>query len=311
LFKFVDDKDVFRKFYSNLLTKRLLHRTSVSEDAEKSMIAKLKEVCGHDYVSKLQRMFTDVELSLTISEEFKQFAESKIDLNILVLTTGSWPLLTSNSTCILPLPLEAIKESFLKYYTNNYSSRKLVWNYQLSKADIKIMFTKRAYECNCTNYQLTVLLLFEESPEWTMQAMAKHTQLEAPELKGTVHSLVESKLLKRTEKDGTHVFSLNSNFTSKRVRFKLGAGQFAETKGENDLTKKSIMDDRKFYLQALIVRIMKTRQRIKHSDLIQEVVAMSQSRFQPQVSFTKQCVETLIEKEYIGRCGEGEYEYRA
>lgn len=38
---------------------------------------------------------------------------------------------------------------------------------------------------------------------------------------------------------------------SKRARFKIGMGQFAETKGENDLMKKSIMDDRKYYLQVL------------------------------------------------------------
>jgi hypothetical protein len=45
--------------------------------------------------------------------------------------------------------------------------------------------------------------------------------------------------------------------------------------------------------------------------LIQEIVALSQSRFTPQIAFTKQCIETLIEKEYIARVGESEYEYRA
>jgi hypothetical protein len=56
---------------------------------------------------------------------------------------------------------------------------------------------------------------------------------------------------------------------------------------------------------------MKTRKRLKHSDLLQETIFLSQSRFTPQVSFMKQCIETLIEKEYIGRVGESEYEYRA
>lgn len=69
---------MFRKFYSNLLTKRLLHKTSVSDDAEKSMITKLKEVCGHDYVFKLTRMFNDVELSGQITEDFNRQSESKV-----------------------------------------------------------------------------------------------------------------------------------------------------------------------------------------------------------------------------------------
>lgn len=39
------------------------------------------------------------------------------------------------------------------------------------------MFTKRVYECNCTNYQLTILLLFEEAPHLTFQEMAQQTHL--------------------------------------------------------------------------------------------------------------------------------------
>lgn len=40
--QYVDDKDVFQKFYSKMLAKRLIHATSVSDDAEKFMIAGLK-----------------------------------------------------------------------------------------------------------------------------------------------------------------------------------------------------------------------------------------------------------------------------
>jgi hypothetical protein len=42
LFKYIDDKDVFQKFYARLLAKRLIHGTSVSEEAEATMISRLK-----------------------------------------------------------------------------------------------------------------------------------------------------------------------------------------------------------------------------------------------------------------------------
>ncbi|OZJ02666.1 hypothetical protein BZG36_04779 [Bifiguratus adelaidae] len=42
LFKYVDDKDVFQKFYSRMLAKRLIYGTSISEEAEAGMIARLK-----------------------------------------------------------------------------------------------------------------------------------------------------------------------------------------------------------------------------------------------------------------------------
>jgi len=42
LFKYVDDKDVFQKFYSRMLAKRLIYDNSVSDDAESNMISRLK-----------------------------------------------------------------------------------------------------------------------------------------------------------------------------------------------------------------------------------------------------------------------------
>lgn len=57
VFKYIEDKDVFQKFYSKMLAKRLVQYMSASDDAEASMISKLKQACGFEYTSKLQRMF--------------------------------------------------------------------------------------------------------------------------------------------------------------------------------------------------------------------------------------------------------------
>ena len=58
LFKYLEDKDVFQTFYTTKLSKRLIHGVSASDEAEASMISKLKEACGFEYTNKLQRMFT-------------------------------------------------------------------------------------------------------------------------------------------------------------------------------------------------------------------------------------------------------------
>ena len=57
VFKYIEDKDVFQKFYSKMLAKRLVQHMSASDDAEASMISKLKQACGFEYTCKLQRMF--------------------------------------------------------------------------------------------------------------------------------------------------------------------------------------------------------------------------------------------------------------
>ena len=71
VFKYIEDKDVFQKFYSKMLAKRLVQHMSASDDAEASMISKLKQACGFEYTNKLQRMFQDVGVSKDLNEQFK------------------------------------------------------------------------------------------------------------------------------------------------------------------------------------------------------------------------------------------------
>lgn len=47
VFKYIEDKDVFQKFYAKMLAKRLVHQNSASDDAEASMISKLKVWLTH------------------------------------------------------------------------------------------------------------------------------------------------------------------------------------------------------------------------------------------------------------------------
>lgn len=46
LFRFLQEKDVFERYYKQHLAKRLLLNKSVSDDSEKSMISKLKVRSG-------------------------------------------------------------------------------------------------------------------------------------------------------------------------------------------------------------------------------------------------------------------------
>lgn len=72
VFKYIEEKDVFQKFYSKMLAKRLAGELSASDEAESNMISKLKQMCGFEYTQKLQRMFTDAGLSKDLSEKYKR-----------------------------------------------------------------------------------------------------------------------------------------------------------------------------------------------------------------------------------------------
>jgi cullin 1 len=58
VFKYIEDKDVFQKFYSKNLARRLVNEQSSSDQMEAEMISQLKTACGTEYTNKLQRMIT-------------------------------------------------------------------------------------------------------------------------------------------------------------------------------------------------------------------------------------------------------------
>ncbi|KAI8427868.1 hypothetical protein MSG28_002235 [Choristoneura fumiferana] len=110
LFRFLQDKDVFERYYKQHLAKRLLLNKSVSDDSEKNMISKLKTECGCQFTSKLEGMFKDMTVSNTIMEEFKEHVLSAgtnlhgVDLSVRVLTTGFWPTQSATPKCNIPTP---------------------------------------------------------------------------------------------------------------------------------------------------------------------------------------------------------------
>jgi cullin 1 len=320
IFKYVDDKDVFQKFYSKMLAKRLIHATSVSDDAEKFMIAGLKEACGFEYTSKLQRMFNDIQLSVEINERFKEYTTEnkvalKVDFNIQVLTAGSWPLQTQASSFNVPFELEVCLKEFHKFYDKLHHGRKLNWLHHLSKGDMRMLYLKKKYEMQATNYQMAVLLNYNEREQFSTQELSQATSLSDLELKRTLLSLLDSKVLKKTSSGRaltpTDEFVLNKTFTSKRIRFKITAPLQAETEKQSADTRKVIDDDRKLYLQAAIVRIMKARKMLNHNNLMREVIDQSRSRFIPSIPMIKKCIEQLIEKEYLKREENDKYSYVA
>lgn len=65
---------------------------------------------------------------------------------------------------------------------------------------------------------------------------------------------------------------MNKNYSNKRARFRISAAVQKETPQEIEQTHVSVEEDRKIYIQAAIVRIMKSRKVIKHNVLIQEVI---------------------------------------
>jgi len=158
VFQYLESKDVFQKFYSNMLAKRLVEHLSMSEDAEASMISKLKAACGALYTSKLQKMFQDMAVNTDVNVRFMAHLRASntaldVDFHVDILTQGSWPF-QQMPLFALPGDLETCMERFKVFYSVLHSGRKLIWLYHRSRAEIITTCFKRRYTMSSSMYQV-------------------------------------------------------------------------------------------------------------------------------------------------------------
>jgi cullin 3 len=75
VFRYITEKDAFERYYKNHLAKRLLLGRSVSDDAERGMLAKLKVECGYQFTQKLEGMFHDMKISADTMQAYRKYLE--------------------------------------------------------------------------------------------------------------------------------------------------------------------------------------------------------------------------------------------
>ncbi|CAF3711241.1 unnamed protein product [Rotaria sp. Silwood1] len=319
VFDYVKDKDVFEKFYHRMLFKRLLCNVRESKDCEESMILRLKNACGLTYISKLQKLFQDGNVSKTLLDQYRIYCEKKkindiVDFTVLVRSSNSLSL-SASSNFIIPIELKQTFDSFTKFYMEQHNTRKLIWLHQHSKGDLQILYTDKKYILHVSIYQMGILLLFNKLSSWTVEQMQDETQIKIDLFLQVLYSLLKSKLIKCYEINHdlldkgfnasyikmNYTIHINENFRSKKTRLNLNVPCKSVEQQDTENLYRTIDDDRRTIIQAAIVRIMKARQTLKYALLVQEVIQQLSSRFELRIPMIKKCIDILIEKEYIER----------
>lgn len=315
------DKDLFADLHRTLLSKRLLNKRSISTDAEKSLVGMMKMQCGAQFTSKLEGMLNDFNIGTDMQAEYdtyhKEWKNSSPEgsgvskeikntvFTVTVLTAGFWPS-PKIRNALYPSELLVLKNNFNDWYKNKFNLRSLQWIISLGEVSMKVLLHKRDYEISVTTIQAVVLKVFDNNPrEFTFEEVRELSGLDDTEaLKRVLHSLscAKFKILLKTPDSRTVLvtdsFRSNKDFKNQLKKFRVAMATLDDS--NDGAVSKNLNEERGTIVDACIVRIMKARKVLAHTQLQFEVLRQI-TTFQPDPKFIKQHIESLIEREYLAR----------
>ncbi|KAK4487293.1 hypothetical protein RD792_006100 [Penstemon davidsonii] len=279
LLSYISEKDLFAEFYRKKLSRRLLFDRSANEDHERFILTKLKQQCGAQFTSKMEGMITDLTLAKENQNHFQEYLNNSqvaslgMDLTVTVLTTGFWPVYKSSD---LNLPAEMVKcvEVFKEFYQTKTKSRKLTWIYSLGTCNLKGNFEQKSIELILGTYQAAALLLFNDADRLSYSDIKIQLNLADEDLVRLLQSLscAKYKILNKSPNTRSvspnDYFEFNSKFTDRMRRIKIPLPSVDEKKKVVEDVEK----DRRYNVDASLVRIMKSRKILGYQQLVMECV---------------------------------------
>ncbi|KAM5540497.1 hypothetical protein V8D89_005955 [Ganoderma adspersum] len=235
-------------------------------EAEVSMISKLKETCGFEYMNKFQCMFTDMSPGKDLTDNFKERMQQNhkdmdITFSIIVLSTNFWPLDPPTHDFIIPQGILPTYACFSQYYQQKHSRRKLMWLWNYSKNELCTNYLNQKYILIMSSWQMAVLLQYNNNDTLSLEELMNATVISKDILKQVLAVLIKAKILINEE-----------GFKWKKICINL------------KIPIKTVDKDRKYIIQATIIRVIKQ---------------VSQ-RLTPKIPDIK-AIDHLLEKEYIER----------
>ncbi|KAI8974998.1 Cullin family-domain-containing protein [Pilobolus umbonatus] len=312
----LQSKDEFEIIYKRDLAKRLL-LGETNRNGERIMLNRMKKECGGAYTSKLEGMLKDIKLSNDMLDEFNELHQDdhlSPELQVNVLTHGFWPSYIPLNVN-LPSNFLNLQALYTEFYMGKYPKRRLTWQNSLSTCEVSAHYPLGMKKITLTLLQTVILLLFnnEKRKSYSFEDILEYTQLDEVEVRRTLTSLAcrDYKLITKHPNNldikMTDMFSYNHQFTSPEDSLKMTTATIKEVIEKNSSINKLVLLGREYQLDAVIMRIMKSKLKSSHGTLLSEV--MSQARFPVTTQDIKKRLETLIERQYLERGMDETYTY--
>ena len=291
LLGYTQDKDLFERYYKKHLSKRLLMKRSVSMDAERQMISKMKLAVGNAFTTRIEKMFQDMSTSADLTSSYRRYVASlgdkdpnRAEMDISILTSTMWPMESMGprlkegehgGPCIFPPEIERIKRGFEKFYLEKHSGRQLTWQANLGTAEIRAHFPeckgpRKTRDLSVQTYAMVILSLFNDlqsDETLSCEEIQARSNIPMNELARHLQSLSVAPKTRILSKDPmskdvkpTDRFSFNAGYYSSFQKVKVllvSSGNQVEGVEERTETERKNDNERQGVIDAALVRIMK------------------------------------------------------
>ena len=347
LFEFLNNKDIFGDCYKAMLMKRLLSG-NVNNDNERSVLTELGFKQGINYVRAMETMFRDLQLSDQMQDKFVsiwnqrkpalKFCQEMNAFTVAVLTRTAWPPnLHAMDYLRLPDAIEQCKSTFYRWYKSQNKKRELSYHWLQSQATVQAKFPRlnpkfNQIELRMTATQAMILQAFSRDKlkgghsakeiaefmgvEWNTVDNRPESKEKWEMLKSLLKSMLKpfpdcrGAIILKGPKSGPPIlcsdkFKVNPRFQSKKRKLHIRVPD--DWQQQFDGGERS-MKSRKPAMEAAIVRVMKARSRLKHTELIAEVTKQI-TTFKAIPKEINRCIGGLIDRDYLERSEDNKREY--
>lgn len=306
LVRYVGNKDVFSEFCREKISRGLFFNNKmVIENNERSLLSKLRVLCGSQLTFKMEAMVNDFvlnqEMQATFHDISKQQNHLTIDFSPAVLNMAMWPTY-QHSQLNLPSHMLTCVEVFEHFYSIQQKNRKLTWIHSLGTCDIISHFDHKRIDMTITTYQVDTLLLFNGSQKFTYEDIKFLLNFPDEDVERFFHSLAcrNYKILLKQPPIKTmaphETFEFNSAFTHKMARIKVPLPSLVNEKKKVPGT---VEKDRKPAIEAAIVPIMKSRKALHHQRLLSECVQQIEGTFKPNIKSPEKGIKYFISRDFL------------
>lgn len=308
LFKYIGNKDLFETCFIKKLCVRCLFNLNKSEEAQNYLIEQLKKECGPYFVSKSQEMISDVKASQEMSQAFnnshkknnKDENDIDIPINYFVLSNYTWPIDKLVSGEINNFNIGKTEKKFFDFYHKKNSGKSLFWHlpYCFGEVEMELKDSLSPIKIMGNGVHIAILKCFTKKEiSLSLKDIIKKTKIEKDVVQKHIKKLVNKNILKYENNIYVVNFFVNKDENSDKIML-IDYDEQEEEKGQEETEEKNL-EERKFVIDAYIMKILKQKKVMKKNELINTV--NEKMPFDEKEDVINKRLEQLINNRYISK----------